>query len=211
MTDITPLTWYPAKNEKNVFGRFAYYDIVDIPASKAADEKRYKQILVLHTKSAGEIDIPAPIKVHPENQMELVHRFPDAWTAWEGGLVQLPGTPLDALGLGADQLLGMRIFGVTRMEHLANLSDQQCENMGFGIKSLRNKARELLGAPAVAPTPPAPVAEAAPGMTQADFDRRVAEAVAAALAARPVVPQLAPKRRGRPPKAKPAAAEPAAA
>ncbi len=200
--------WFPAVGEPSVLGRFGYTDIIDIPASKLADEERYKPIVVLFTKGVGEIDTPGPIKVLPSNQKEMMLRFPEAWRAFEGEDVTLGGTPLDALKLSADKVVELRIFGVTRMEHLAAISDQQCENMGFGTKSLRNRAREILGLPnqfSAGPSASAMIvpAVAAPTMSQAEINQAIADGVAKAMAALKAQ-EPPPKRRGRPPRAKPA-------
>lgn len=217
-------TWYPAKDEKNVFGYFALYPILDIPASKSADEERTKEVLVLHTRTAGDPDTPAPMKVHPHNQMEFVRRFPDAWAAYKGETVLIGGTPLDALKLTDQKLMELSIYAITRLEHLAAISDQQCESMGFGTKKLRSEAQRLLaeaGKPVPAPTAEERTQEIAAAVTaattapeaKAAFDMAVAEAVAKALAARPAESaHVRRKTRGpNKPRAKAPAAEPVAA
>lgn len=199
--------WFPAVGEPSILGRFGYTDILDVAASLVKDEKIYKPIVVLFTKSIGEIDKPGPIKVLPSNQKELMLRFPEAWRAFEGEDVGAGGTPLNSLKLSADKIIELRIFGVTRMENLAALTDQQCDNMGFGTKSLRAQAREALGLPPISvgpmmATPPvAAVAAlpAEPSVPLASVQKMVADAVAAALKAQAVPPPA--KRRGRPPKA----------
>lgn len=208
-------TWYPAKGEQNVVGRFGTTKILDIPKSKDADEPVYKDIIVLFTRAIGNIDIPGPIKVLPDNRRDLIARFPEAWEAFSGNLVNVPGTPMDGLEASPDKITEWSLFGVVRLEHLANLSDQQCESMGFGTKAWRAKARMLLGlaehgvpsnASAVKQSalPQAPQAS----VLVADVQKMVADAVAAALAAQKAA-EPEPKRRGRPPKAQ--TAEPAAA
>lgn len=211
--------WYPAKDEKNVSGRFAMYPILDIPASKAADEERTKDILVLHTRVAADPDKPAPIKVLPDNQMQLIHRFPEAWAAFQGEDVTIGGTPLDALKLPTQKLVELRIWGITRLEHMAAITDQQCENMGFGSKKLRTDAQRLLadaGKPVVQTGDQRTQEVAAAVNTainsdqaKADLDRAIAEGVAKALAA--MAPAEPAKRRGRPPKARAASGESRAA
>lgn len=209
--------WFAAKDSPTVFGYFAYYQILDIPASKAADEERFKDVLVLHTRTAGETDTPAPQKVRPDNQVEFIRRFPDAWAAFQGQTVTIGGTPLDALNLPAMKVMELSIYAITRMEHLANISDQQCESMGFGTKKLREEAKRLLaeaGKPVTAEQRTQEVAAAVntainSDQAKADLDRAIAEGVAKALAA--MAPAEPAKRRGRPPKARAASGESQAA
>lgn len=198
--------WYScAPPEKGVVGKFSYYDQVDIKVSREADREITKQIIVLQTRIPGDIDIPPYIKVRPDNQFDLIKRFPDAWKAFEGKDVPVSGTPLTALNLNADRLLVLRIAAVRTMEQLASLTDQQCEQMGFGTKSQRNQARDKIGW--IDPMMGGAIPAAQPrAMTQSEINELVAQGIAKALAeakAKEQVAQPPPKRRGRPPRAKP--------
>src|ERR1043166_4930936 len=170
-----------APPEKGVGGRFSYYDQVDIAASKAADTEITKQIIVLQTRIPGDVDVPPYIKVRPENRVELIKRFPDAWKAFEGHDVAPVGTPLTALKIGSDKTLELRLMGVRTMEQLANLSDQQCENLGFGMKTLRQNAKEYLGMEGAKKITPEQMAVPPRVMTQAEIDAAIAEGIAKAL------------------------------
>lgn len=184
--------WFPAKDElPGVVGRFAYQDIIDVPASQAADEKVYKQVIVLHEKVAGSHD-ESVRKVMPHNQHELIKRYPDAWSHFQGQDVKVAGTPLselvldDGSRLNEDRLLTFRLQGISTIEQLAVISDATCQAIGFGTRKLRERAQTMLAsreqakmAALMASTPPpaAPPPEMPPMMPSP------------------------PKRRGRPPKA----------
>ncbi len=201
--------WFPAKGEKGVTGRFGMHKHLDAKASRAADTEIYKEILVLYTRVAGDVDEPSAIKVHPRtadspgNQDALANRFPEAWKAWTTNeQVDMPGTPLDALDLEESRIIHLGLFGVYRLEHLAGLSDQQCENIGFGTKKLRERACEKLGMPTpgrmsnMQPVAAIPQAAPAASFTAADVAQLVEMAVNKALAERkPQTPT--PARRGR--------------
>lgn len=135
--------WYPAAGEVGVVGRFEYYDHLDVPASKAADEVVTKPIIVCRMKVAGSVD-ESFVKVKPHNQSELVHRFPDAWLAFQGQEVKIDGTPLSKLGLPEQFITVLGLTAVNTVEQLAGLSDAACQNMGFGYRKHRDTAKEYL-------------------------------------------------------------------
>lgn len=135
--------WFAAATEKNVMGRFEYYDQLDIMASKAADEKKYKQIIVCRTKVAGDQDENVlPVRDH--NRAWLINRFPDAWKSFQGEVVEHKGTPLTELGMSEERVMAFQINAVYSVEQVAELSDAQCEKVGFGTRTLRQKAQELM-------------------------------------------------------------------
>ena len=129
-----PAKWRRAAKEPNVTGQFAYYDQLDIAASKEADEKRFKKIIVLWTQASGESPGP-PQPVKPHNQQQFVERFPDAWREFNGEEVPIDGTPLTVLkDMGESESIKFRLNGVITVEQLATLSDAQCEAIGFGLR-----------------------------------------------------------------------------
>lgn len=135
--------WYPAANERGVVGRFEYMDLIDVPASKAADEKKTKPIIVLREKVAASTDDTVR-KVKPETQEEMIRRFPDAWKAFQGEVVPVSGTPLSEIGFNADKTVMYRLHGIMNVEQLAQLSDAQCQIVGFGTKKIRDQAQDHL-------------------------------------------------------------------
>jgi len=195
--------WYPAVEERGVIGRFEYMDVLDVPASLAADEERTKQIIVLREKVAASTDDTVR-KVRPETQQTMTKRFPDAWKAFQGEIVKVPGTQLSVLGLNDDRVTAFRLQGVMTVEQLAELSDAGCNTVGFGTKRLRDEAKAYLDGirnaalerVLAAPVDPAP----SNGMVQRDgesIEDFLARVTAAAASA-----DTAEKRKpGRPRKA----------
>ena len=165
--------WYPAEGEPNVEGRFSYYDLLDIPASKAADEERTRKIVVLWARVRG-YDPNPPNKVTPENQEAYIKRFPTAWKAFQGEEVPVVGTPISEMpGIEDDRMRKFQFAGVLTIENLAALSDSQAQQIEFGTRKLRDAAIKLL-------------------------EKRREDAFAAM--AQPPKPADTIKRRGRPPK-----------
>lgn len=61
-------------------------------------------------------------------------------TATEFGL---KGTPIEhADFLGKDQLAKLKMMGFLTIEQIADMSDMACQNVGFGAKTWRKKAKE---------------------------------------------------------------------
>jgi hypothetical protein len=136
--------WYPAAlPEKGVVGYFEYFEIIDAPASLAADEERYKNAIVCYTKASGSSDVSA-VKVKEGNQRELVRRFPEAWAAFQGEEVNIDGTPLSDLGIPDQRITEFQLNGVLSVEQLAELSDIACQNIGFGVRRQRGEAQDYL-------------------------------------------------------------------
>jgi hypothetical protein len=135
--------WFPARGEKGVVGRFEYYDQLDVARSKAADDYRYKKIVVLRTKVAGDQDENF-LPVKPHNQDSYINRFPDAWQAFQGEETPVDGTPLTELGLTESKISAFRINAIYTVEQVADLSDAMCEKVGFGTRKLRADAQTLL-------------------------------------------------------------------
>jgi hypothetical protein len=151
--------WFPAEGETGVQGRFAWHDLLDIPASLVADEERTKRIVVLYTKIAGSNDVAPPAKVLPHNKAAFIKRFPKAWEAFNGADVKVDGSPLTqpfhGLTLTADRAMNFQIRSVQTWEQLMALSDELCEQLGFGTRKLRNDA--LIAAGQMVPgKPPIP-------------------------------------------------------
>lgn len=136
--------WFPAAPpEKGVIGRFAYHDILDIPASKEKDEKVFQKVIVCWMKAAGSTDVSV-VKVKEHNQRELTRRFSDAWRYFQGEIVEVDGTPVSALGISNTKELELQLQGITTVEQLRDLSDAGCTNVGFGTRKLRELATDYL-------------------------------------------------------------------
>ena len=138
--------YFPAKNEKNVMGRFEYFDQPAIKASIDADEPRTIRIIVCRSRAAGSSD-DSVVPVRPFNQHALIARFPEAWADFNGEASEQPtGTPLAEIGIDESAALNMRLYAVTSVESLAAISDAACTNVGFGSRKWREKAQAFLKA-----------------------------------------------------------------
>lgn len=142
--------FYPAAPpEKNVWGRFEWFQSddgpYDVEASKAADKKVPLRIITLRARTANS-DGDQVIPVKPFNQAQLVARFPEAWRAFNGEQIDPGGTSLDELGLNPQQRLNLQMFGIHNVDMLASLSDQGCGALGFGWRKIRDEAKGLLEA-----------------------------------------------------------------
>lgn len=174
--------WFPAKGEKGVVGRFEYYNgVPDVVKSRAADEFVPLPKIACRQKITGNADeICVPVK--PFNKDALINRFPEAWRAFNGEEVEVDGMPLETLGIPEGKVLLFRLNAVSTVEQLADLTDAQCEAIGFGTRKLRAEAQARMAA------------------LKADADKAVV--AAAAALAKAADDDEAPKRKpGRPSKA----------
>ena len=172
--------WFPASGETGVVGRFEYHDILDVPASKAADEERYRQIVVCRMKVTGSADEDV-VKVKDDNQNQLVKRFPDAWLAFQGQEIEIKGVPLKALGFPDQVNIVLQLNGVVTVEQLAELSDMACQNVGFGTRKRREAAVEYMkhGAAGLEHNKIANKSDPEPGKRGPGRPRKTADQVAA--------------------------------
>lgn len=169
--------WFPAAKEPNVVGRFEYKEDLDVVASKEADEKRYRKIIVCWTKVVGDPDENC-LPVRDFNRAELISRFPDAWKAFQGEDIPVKGVPLTELpGMTESRIVDFRINAIYTVEQVAALSDASCERIGFGTRKLRGDAQALL-----------------------DQRKALAEQAVMQAAQALLVEKSTPKRRGRPAK-----------
>lgn len=145
--------WFPAANEPAVVGRFVTQQELDIPKSREMDEKVYREIIVLETKVEGAHDVSV-IQLKSGNRKSLLTRFPQAWQAFEGVPVKIEGTPLDAIGLTADQIDALKLEGVYVVEQVARMSDAIVQRLGFGWRKIRTTAKAHLSADAKAAARP---------------------------------------------------------
>lgn len=141
--------WYPATGETGVVGRFEYLPILDVAASREADEEKTRDIVVCRMKAAGSVD-ESVVKVKPDNQEQLVRRFPDAWLAFQGQEVKVEGTPIAALGFPEQVNVTLQLGGILSVEQLADLTDMACQNIGFGTRKRREAAQAYLQSGAAA-------------------------------------------------------------
>lgn len=194
--------WYPAKHEPGVLGRFGYEKILDVKASREADEERYREIVCLYTCVPASKDIPPPQKVLPQNQREFIERFPEAWEAFRTGeRIAIDGTPLDEPfheipAMAERDAQRLEIEGVQSWEQFARLSDQQCMHLGFGMRRRRDAALAAMngGGAAAAPTrqPIEPDGGAVNGVMAASSPAAAPETEA------PALPPAPRRRPGRP-------------
>lgn len=139
-----PEQWYPvAEPEKGVIGRFEYFDILDVKASREADEEVYMPAIICRTKAVGSTDDTC-VKVKPYNKDALIRRFPAAWKAFQGEEIKVDGTPIEKLGFSTTENDTLLLNSIQTVEQLAELSDMACQNIGFGTRKRRDIARDYL-------------------------------------------------------------------
>jgi hypothetical protein len=151
------LPWLPssAPNAK-VVGKFE--DGTHTYTDGAGVEKTIP-VLWLKTKVPG-VDHEVAcrrVKDNPEG-VKLKKEYSQAWDVYQkakGAVHAEPvptatefgvkGTPIeDANFLGKDSLARLKLMGFLTLEQLADMSDTQCQNVGFGAKEWRRKAKEHL-------------------------------------------------------------------
>lgn len=181
--------------------------------------------LMLYTKVPGVAEQSSTTVLDDEQGKRIKAEYSAAWdlylknkakpqteavpTAVEFGV---KGTPIEyADFLGKDHLARLKMMGFLTVEQLAEMSDAQCQNIGFGATAWRKRAGEfLVVARDQSGAWPAPVAPAHEGPSVADLMAQLADANAKIAALMEMVPMPAPaaddsvdapKRRGRPRKA----------
>ncbi len=142
--------YYPAKGEQGVVGRFDYAETIDIAASNDKGEMVMKMIPVLIAKTAGDSDFqPQKVPTDPIARMEMIQRFPEAWRAFQGEQVNVPGTPLTmpfhGLTMAPSEMMKYEMNGVSRWEQIPDLSDAGCERIGFGTRKKREDVMLAMG------------------------------------------------------------------
>ena len=149
--------WFPASDtaSSRIVGRFV--DIEDTYTDRDG-MKKTRVVTILEHKVPGSNDISTSA-VKPFNKDELVRRFPQAWELYEKTkavetvappaptAVQfgIKGTPIEELSfLGKNNVAYLKSMGFMVCEQLRDMSDTDCNNVGFGSKSWRKKAAEHL-------------------------------------------------------------------
>lgn len=149
--------WLPSKtpNSKAV-GRFVDGEHT---FTDAQGEEKTVPVLWLYTKVPG-LDHETSsqrVKDNPDGK-KLKAEYAAAWelytrnkaapkpdlvpTATEYGV---KGSPIEELNfLGKDQLARLKLSGFLTAEQLADMSDMQCQNVGFGAKTWRKKAKDFV-------------------------------------------------------------------
>ena len=153
--------WFPSADtkESRIVGRF-----VDLEKEyTTSDGQKHRKVVThLEHKVPGSSDISSSI-VKPFNQAELIGRFPQAWKHYEETKAKatiepepvptaiehgIKGTPIENLNfLGKDKLAYLKSMGFLVVEQIANMSDADCQNVGFAAKAWRKKASEHLASP----------------------------------------------------------------
>ena len=123
-------------------------------------ERRSRVLPVLYHKAPASLDVSATACKDNPDGLKLKKEWPQAWeyylkckataatapppipTATEFGI---KGTPIeDADFLGKDKLAYLKSLGFLTLEQLRDMSDSGCQNVGFGAKAWRKKAKEHL-------------------------------------------------------------------
>ncbi len=151
MTIAVAEQYYPARGETGVVGRFDYAETPDIPASHAAGEIILKKIPVLVAKAAGSSDYtPQKLPTDPIARKAMTDRFPEAWLAFQGIMVPVPGTQLeerlyDLPMITRSELARWHMNSITTWEQIADLSDAGCDHVGFGTRKRREEVMIAMG------------------------------------------------------------------
>jgi len=121
-----------------------------------ADLTDYTEVVQLRLQAPGSktvYDQPARLESHP-NRPSDPERFPIAWQAFRAGHnMDGMGTSLTELdGITEGDIKRLELNGVRTIEHLARVSDNHLDGLGFGGRLLRDRARAFAaGRPAVDP------------------------------------------------------------
>lgn len=149
--------WFPAADtaSSRIVGRFV--DLEDTYTDRDGIQQT-RVVTILEHKVPGSNDISASA-VKPFNKAELVKRFPQAWDLYEKTKAVAPaappeptatqfgikGTPIEELSfLGKNNVAYLKSMGFMVVEQIRDMSDTDCNNVGFGSKSWRKKAAEHL-------------------------------------------------------------------
>ncbi len=143
--------YYPAKGERGVVGRFDYAETPDPVASQKAGEVVAMKIPVLIAKAAGSEDyVTDKLPSDPIRRKMMTDRFPEAWLAFQGIMVEPPGTPLeqpfhDLPVITRGELARWQMYSVSTWEQIADLSDASCDALGLGTRNRRDQVMIAMG------------------------------------------------------------------
>jgi hypothetical protein len=92
--------------------------------------------------------IPGDRKSMPVQKVddEIRHRYPGEYASFKAGIEAPPsGTPLKGWPpITPGQILELQHFHIHTLEHLAGVNDAQLQNLGMGMRSLREQAKTFL-------------------------------------------------------------------
>lgn len=148
------VAWYPATDSPDVVGYFDTGEKLDPAASREAGEYKFKPVTRLYHKVRGSGDV-STTEVKPAVKARLIARFPDAWKAFERGLVPkhddgcimpegVVGTPIKDLGCGHQQVLLYNNAGIYTIEQMAEVGEAVQHNLGFGADKVIQRARDYV-------------------------------------------------------------------
>jgi hypothetical protein len=119
-----------------------------------------RTVTVLRHKVPGSQDVSASLCKDNPDGAKLKKEWPKAWELYEAKKAKagtepppvptateygIRGTPIeDADFIGKDKLTYLKHQGFLTLEQLRDMSDAQCQSVGFGAKSWRKKAAEML-------------------------------------------------------------------
>ena len=141
------LEWFPAVDSPQVEGRFVDYKIYDIKKSKEQDQYVYMDVVRLEIRVQGSVDT-TPHKLTRDNRFEHIKRFPEAWADYTKNKPKPKGTPLTKYPkIDDDKALNLTLSGFTTHEAFSEATDDQCESLGFGFRTLKGEVQEFLATP----------------------------------------------------------------
>ncbi len=180
----------PNRELEGLYAEFHLHPVLQAEQSRNEGREIYKDEVYIKIQIKGQKNQIRDRKMKPEDKTD----FPNAWEIWTNKeQASKVGTPITAIpGVGPSLELELKILGVHTVEDLAALTDAGCQNIRGGYM-FRQRAIAYLAAVAIKPEP---VKEPAQPM-EAPVDTET-------LKNMPGVVQRtdAPRRRGRPPKAK---------
>ena len=156
--------WLPSNTpQSKAVGRFVDRDH---EYTDRHGEKHIRTVTVLEHKFPGSQDVSTSLCKDNADGMKLRKEWSQAWALYEKqkaaavGAPPVPtateygiaGTPIETADfLGKDFISRLKLMGFLTLEQLADMSDATCNNVGFGARDWRKKAKQYLDGKSKAP------------------------------------------------------------
>lgn len=137
----------PADDDSGCIGSFEWYCEYKPFLSKEATEREGKPVEIFGNVLYVRIDIRGSDRnqVHRPATEADKRRFPFSWQEFNRGeKARARGVPLQMLGLDSPILRAFAAKNVFTIEDLAEVSDNNLQNLGLGGREMRNRAQSYL-------------------------------------------------------------------
>ncbi len=200
--------------ERAIFPRFSVWERPNPEMSAKKGMPMVDRIEVVEIMMAGQRNSQPFVKVTDRHRRQWAKEYA-AWKASNQGQNVVAGMPIDIWpGLSMEQIILLKVCNVFTVQQLAAVSDTNLDRLGMGGRELREKAKKYLAE-----------AETGAALRNAEaqntelkqrlmfLETKMNQMNAQMSGLTPVQPAVAQpvgapaKRRGRPPKAKPAPTE----